>query len=954
TKRQIWCDVHTDGGGFALVGMMDSPVSWTVPSNSTPVDPQGPPHWLSDLGDVKVLDFRVQFSTDKSFEGTKADWFYRLNPQRKFGNLLSVNNGCPHLQAGIGNISFVKDISTHSVLTNNFKCSKFGPHIHHMLGWGKMNYCLRHQCNNGYAILVDEVRFRYDNFGSYSYSAASSFSGMKHNSTAFVGCDHGKCCACFGPKGGRQNYCGPKCTAINGGTVIKSAFVWFWVRTRMPESLWKRCMEFVMKNSAGKLETHFIDPQTGTAHKGSCSGKHKSVLNEGTLTVSDKESFDKIPDVPGLLSYRKDDKQLYVNQGSEWQALSTEQEECLLIIKLYSLNLPPQLKPFNLINVWSTSTDEPTFDGLRKRLIDINICSLVTNNGTESSVDDDWSTWKDAVMSAVHEFIPSKYVDPRRSLPWITPTILHQIRKKVTARKRFLSRGTDYLKAKFNKLRAESLRLSQVPNEWKLANIIPLLKKGSKDHVENYRPISLLCILWFQNYLSGRFQPVTVHGATSTSLPITSGVPQGSLLGPFLFSVYINDLPNNISTSTGVGLFADDTKLYRCVQNPCDALVLQDDIQGLLCWSIENRLRFNQSKCKVLSITRKKWPLIYPYELDNDQLLVSDAQVDLGVTISCKLLWNHQVNKVRSKANQMLGLIRQSTAEMTVINARRLLYIQLVRSNFGYASQVWCPQSIKLIEDIDKQLKKQIQSQEAKIQNQEKKIESQEKKIQDHENMTRKLEKQNQDIVKRIDKLHSPASCSALLIKHPSTPSGMYYINPEALGSSTLVQVYCNMTSKNGVGITVIGHDSESRTLVNGYESVGSYQQKIKYNISMEQIVALVKQSKNCEQFIKYECYHSGLWFSAQCGWWVSRQGSKMNYWGGAAVNSGKCACGMTNSCAKSGGKCNCDKNDYTWREDSGYLTDKNTLPVTELRFGDTGDYSEKGYHTLGKLRCWG
>jgi hypothetical protein len=78
-----------------------------------------------------------------------------------------------------------------------------------------------------------------------------------------------------------------------------------------------------------------------------------------------------------------------------------------------------------------------------------------------------------------------------------------------------------------------------------------------------------------------------------------------------------------------------------------------------------------------------------------------------------------------------------------------------------------------------------------------------------------------------------------------------------------------------------------------------------------------------------------------------------MNYWGGAAVNSGKCACGM-NNCAKSGTKCNCDKNDNTWREDSGYLTDKNTLPVTELRFGDTGGTGEKGYHTLEKLRCWG
>jgi hypothetical protein len=206
-------------------------------------------------------------------------------------------------------------------------------------------------------------------------------------------------------------------------------------------------------------------------------------------------------------------------------------------------------------------------------------------------------------------------------------------------------------------------------------------------------------------------------------------------------------------------------------------------------------------------------------------------------------------------------------------------------------------------------------------------------------------------INKRIARLHTPTSCSALLIKHPSTRSGMYYINPQGLSSSPLVQVYCHMTSKNGVGVTVIGHDSESRTLVKGYESPGSYRRKIKYDISMEQIVAIMKQSKNCKQFIQYECYNSGLWRSY--GWWVSRQGSKMNYWGGAAVNSGKCACGMTNRCA-GGGKCNCDKNDSTWREDSGYLTDKNTLPVTELKFGDTGDSVEKGYHTLGKLRCWG
>ena len=209
------------------------------------------------------------------------------------------------------------------------------------------------------------------------------------------------------------------------------------------------------------------------------------------------------------------------------------------------------------------------------------------------------------------------------------------------------------------------------------------------------------------------------------------------------------------------------------------------------------------------------------------------------------------------------------------------------------------------------------------------------------------------DIIKRTGKLYPAVkSCSALLINYPSATSGIYYINLEGL----LVQVHCDMTSKNGVGVTEIGHDSESRTFVRGYDAPGSYKRKINYDIPMAQIVAIMNQFKNCEQFIKFECYRSVFRFRSQgfyVGWWVSRQGSQMNYWGGAAVNSGKCACGMTNSCA-GGWKCNCDANDATWREDSGYLTDKNTLPVTELRFGDAdGDWGESGYHTLGKLRCW-
>ena len=130
----------------------------------------------------------------------------------------------------------------------------------------------------------------------------------------------------------------------------------------------------------------------------------------------------------------------------------------------------------------------------------------------------------------------------------------------------------------------------------------------------------------------------------------------------------------------------------------------------------------------------------------------------------------------------------------------------------------------------------------------------------------------------------------------------------------------------------------------------------------MEQIVAIINQSQRCEQFIKYECLRAGLWFvnkSHSKSWWMSRDGNKMFYWGGAEPGSNNCTCGMENTCINQSltKRCNCDQNEDFWAEDSGYLMDKSTLPVTELRFGDTGivrRLNEIGYHTLGKLQCWG
>ena len=210
-------------------------------------------------------------------------------------------------------------------------------------------------------------------------------------------------------------------------------------------------------------------------------------------------------------------------------------------------------------------------------------------------------------------------------------------------------------------------------------------------------------------------------------------------------------------------------------------------------------------------------------------------------------------------------------------------------------------------------------------------------------------------------KINAPAaapSCS-MIKKYISSKNGNYVLDPDGEGGLAAFTVFCDMTDKSGVGVTVISHDSESRTYVhhvNGGGGRGSYSRDIHYTgASLSQMASLTRVSLHCEQFIKYECHGSVLLYNNDPhGWWVSRDSQKMRYWGGASAND-KCACGMTNSCANPSYGCNCDKNDYVWREDSGLLTDKTKLPVKQLRFGDIGDRrSEFGYHTLGKFKCYG
>ena len=351
-----------------------------------------------------------------------------------------------------------------------------------------------------------------------------------------------------------------------------------------------------------------------------------------------------------------------------------------------------------------------------------------------------------------------------------------------------------------------------LPNEWKMANVVPVHKKGSKSNVENYRPISLTClvmkiferivrqkvldltsqyldprqhgflankscttnmvgfcdvlalsldavirtdviyfdfskafdsvkhdlILWklkylydidgtllrfIKNYLQGRSQRVVIGNSSSSDKPVLSGVPQGSIIGPLLFVLFINDISIGLSPGTNLALYADDTKISREIRCENDHDILQKDIDYLNDWAMKNNMNFHPKKCKVLSVATSPPPLLdilpciqYIYCLGNNQLDYVASEKDLGVIVTPKCDWTEQCNNLYSKANQQLGMVKRTAFFVNDFQKRRALYISLVRSIFEHCSIIWHPSGATLtnkIESIQKRALKWIFREEA-------------------------------------------------------------------------------------------------------------------------------------------------------------------------------------------------------------------------------------------------
>ena len=123
---------------------------------------------------------------------------------------------------------------------------------------------------------------------------------------------------------------------------------------------------------------------------------------------------------------------------------------------------------------------------------------------------------------------------------------------------------------------------------------------------------------WINSFLSNRMQRVVLEGSISENVSVTSGVLQGSVLGPVLFLLYINNLPNSLTSK--VRLFADDAIVYSEINSISDSQIIQQDLDKLTLWEKTWLMKFNPIKCEVLSVTRKRNPVAYSYSLHNETL----------------------------------------------------------------------------------------------------------------------------------------------------------------------------------------------------------------------------------------------------------------------------------------------------------------------------------------------
>ena len=188
-----------------------------------------------------------------------------------------------------------------------------------------------------------------------------------------------------------------------------------------------------------------------------------------------------------------------------------------------------------------------------------------------------------------------------------------------------------------------------------------------------------------ESYLQNRFQRVVLNGVESTWVTVTSGVPQGSILGPLLFIMYIDDICEQCKNSESL-LFADDGKIYRVIKYIADCLKLQLDLDRIYKWTIDWKLDLSLDKCVTICFSNKiRNKIIYSYKFGSHVIENVNTVKDLGVYFSSNLNFKHHIEFIISKASRSLGFAYRSTKCFKYNSVLLTLYKSYVRSRLEYS-----------------------------------------------------------------------------------------------------------------------------------------------------------------------------------------------------------------------------------------------------------------------------
>ena len=203
---------------------------------------------------------------------------------------------------------------------------------------------------------------------------------------------------------------------------------------------------------------------------------------------------------------------------------------------------------------------------------------------------------------------------------------------------------------------------------------------------------------WIRAFLTDRTQQVLVEGATSDSIPFVSGVPLGTGLGPLLFLLFINDLPDSVQSNTR--LFADDCILYRRIKNQRDCDILQDDLNQLASWEKKWGMSFHPDKYSTIRVSRSRKPIVRDFSLKGHVLTTEDSTRYLGVEVQSNMAWNKHMDQIIKKGNSMLVFPR-SILKVSNESTKNAAYLSLVRHLLEYCCTVWSPYTQEYINKLE-------------------------------------------------------------------------------------------------------------------------------------------------------------------------------------------------------------------------------------------------------------